>query len=106
MTLQDLKAGKEFKVGGETFLKLYMLTGDNFADNTYCITQFGNHKASIREMNEEEIVIYSFFFGKMVESVIKISEVEDMEDYLARIKEAEEQERQDEYGIGAYSEEA
>ncbi len=109
MRLQDLKDGKEFKVGSETFLKFYKLE-----DNTYCITQFGGHRASIRSMNEEEISIYTYFFGKIVEAVIKMSEVEDMDTYLLnikkeqeerdKIKEAEMQELQDEYGIGAYEE--
>ena len=106
MTLQELKSGKQFSYRSSHYLSLYKTY-----DDKYCLTRNDQYYANVSEMNGEVIKLYSYLLDNKVEAEIIISECEDIEDYhkrldeRAKIKEAEEQELQDEYGIGAYPEE-
>ena len=103
MTLQDLKAGKEFSFKDTHYLSLFQTE-----DGGYCVTRHNQYYANITKMNEKVIKIYTYLLNTKVEAEIIISECVDIEVYRKelderiKIRKAMEQEMIDEYGIGAY----
>ena len=99
MTLSELKSGTKFKYGHTSYYSLESLSN---GDTVVC--QFGQYLANIEKMTEKYVYAYTFVMDKRVDLKIDISKCIDMEQ--ERNRDYQIQEMVDEYGIGAYEEEA
>ena len=99
MTLKELQSGTKFKYGYTSYYSLETLSN---GDKVVC--QFGQYLANIEKMTEKYIYAYTYVMNQKVDLKIDISKCVDMEQELN--KDFQIQEMIDEYGIGAYEEEA
>jgi hypothetical protein len=99
MTLKELQSGTKFKYGHTSYYSLETLSN---GDKVVC--QFGQYLANIEKMTEKYIYAYTYVMNQKVGLKIDISKCVDMEQELN--KDYQIQEMYDEYGIGAYEEEA
>jgi len=99
MTLKELQSGTKFKYGHTSYYSLETLSN---GDKVVC--QFGQYLANIEKMTEKYVYAYTYVMNQKVGLKIDISKCVDMEQELN--KDYQIQEMYDEYGIGAYEEEA
>jgi len=99
MTLKELQSGTKFKYGYTSYYSLETLSN---GDKVVC--QFGQYLANIEKMTEKYVYAYTYVMNQKVDLKIDISKCVDMEQELN--KDFQIQEMIDEYGIGAYEEEA